>query len=51
MEIAGLIDTALLAGIFWRMGGWSVRLKAVEDWISQCKQGEKQHAGANCSIR
>jgi hypothetical protein len=47
MEYASLIDTALLAGIFWRMGGWSVRLKAVEDWIFQ-RQQEKQHARSNC---
>lgn len=44
MEFAGLIDTALLAGIFWRMGGWSVRLKAVEDWIFKQQQGETKHA-------
>lgn len=45
MELAGFIDTALLAGIFWRMGGWSVRLKAVEDWVSKQQQkGVKQHA-------
>lgn len=44
MEYASLIDTALLAGIFWRMGGWSVRLKNVEDFIEKQQQGVKQHA-------